>query len=141
MRKSIWILRLGLAISVSVTQHLIRCAIAANVFSSNLTTHKRQTFPMVAPQRVAKLSNSPKVIIFPSPVPYYFISDQCLKGDRWTTLFSRNSIVPMDLWSLRTHKTWNIMRGETYVSRNLLANTHLLLHRFKYNKLLEHKVL
>ena len=30
---------------------------------------------------VAKLSTSPKVTIFPPPVPYYFILDQCLKGD------------------------------------------------------------
>ena len=28
------------------------------------------------------------------------------------------------------------MRGEIYVSRNLLARTHLLLYRFKYIKLL-----
>ena len=37
---------------------------------------------MIAPRGVAKLSTSPKVTIFPPPLPYYFISDQCLKGDR-----------------------------------------------------------
>ena len=52
---------------------------------------------MVVPRGVAELSTSPKVTIFPQPVTYYFISDQCLKGDRWTTLFLRNSIVAMDL--------------------------------------------
>ena len=57
-------------------------AFAANAFSSDLETHKSQAFPMIAPSGVAKLSTSPKVTIFPSPVPHYFISDQCLKGDR-----------------------------------------------------------
>ena len=54
---------------------------------------------MVAPREVAKLSISPEVTVFPVPVPYPypFISDQCLKGDCWTTLFLRNSIVVMDL--------------------------------------------
>ena len=52
---------------------------------------------MIAPRRVAKLSTSPKVIIFPPPVPYYFILDERLKDDRLTTLFLRNSIVVMDL--------------------------------------------
>ena len=56
--------------------------IVANAFSSDLKTHKSQIFPMIAPQGVAKLRTSPEVIIFPPPVPYYFISDQCLKGDR-----------------------------------------------------------
>ena len=59
-----------------------RCTIAANAFSSDLKTHKSQTFPMKAPRRVAKLSISPNVTIFPPPVPHYFISDHCLKGDR-----------------------------------------------------------
>ena len=95
----------------------------------------------MAPRRVAKLSTSPKVTFFSQPVPYYVISDQCLKGDRWTTLFLRNSIVAMDLLSLRTHKTWNIMSGEAYVGRNLLASTHLLLYKFKYIKLLQVKSL
>ena len=59
-----------------------RCTIAANAFSSDLKTHKSQTFPMIAPQGISKLSTSPKVTIFLPPVPYYFISDQCLKGNR-----------------------------------------------------------
>ena len=29
------------------------------------------------------------------------------------------------------------MRGETYVSKNLLASAHLLLYRFKYIKLFQ----
>ena len=75
----------------------LRSVIVANAFSSDLKTHKSQIFPMIAPRGVAKLSTSPKVTIFPPPVPYYFISGQCLKGDRWTTLLSRNSIVAIDL--------------------------------------------
>ena len=59
-----------------------RCTIAANAFSSDLKTHKSQTFPMIAPRGIAKLSTSPKVTIFLPPVPYYFIPDQCLKGNR-----------------------------------------------------------
>ena len=51
---------------------------------------------MIAPRVVAKLSTSPKVTIFPLPIPYYFISDQSLKVDRWTPLFLRNSIVAID---------------------------------------------
>ena len=121
----------------SMSLSILRCTIAANAFSSALKTYKSQTFPMIAPRGVAKLSTSPKVTIFPPLVPYYFISDQCLKGDRWTTLFSRNSIVAMDLWSLGTRKTSNILRGETYVSIIVLASTHLRLYRFKYIKLLE----
>ena len=61
---------------------ILRSAIVANTFSSNLKTHKSQIFPMIAPRGVVKLSTSPKVTIFPPPVPYYFISDHCLKGDR-----------------------------------------------------------
>ena len=92
-------------VSVSVSLSIIRCTIAANVFSSNLKTHKRQIFPMIAPCRVAKLSTSPKVTSFLPPLPCYSISDQCLKGDHSSTLFLRNSIVAMDLWSLWAHKT------------------------------------
>ena len=51
---------------------------------------------MIAPRVVAKLSTSPKVTIFPLPIPYYFILDQSLKVDRWTPLFLRNSIVAID---------------------------------------------
>ena len=120
----------------SVSLSILRSVIVANAFSSNLKTHKSHIFTMIAPWGVAKLSTSPKVTIFPAPVPYYFISDQCLKGDRWTTLFLRNSIVAIDLQSLRTHKIWNILRGETYVSINLLASTHLLLSEFNYIKFL-----
>ena len=61
---------------------ILTCTIAANAFSSDLKTHKRQTLPMIAPRGVAKLSTLPKVTIFPPPVPYYFITDQCLKSDR-----------------------------------------------------------
>ena len=121
----------------SMSLSILRCTIAANGFSSALKTHKSQTFPIIAPRGVTKLSTSPKVTIFPPLVPYYFISDQRLKGDRWTTLFLRSSIVAMDLWSLGTHKTSNILRGETYVSIIVLASTHLRLYRFKYIKLLE----
>ena len=71
---------------------------------------------MIAPRGVAKQSTSPKVTIFPPPLSYNFISDQYLKGDRWTTLFLRNSILAMDLQSLRDHKTWNILRGEADVT-------------------------
>ena len=57
---------------------------------------------MIALTGVAKLSTSPKVTIFSSPVPYPFISDQVIgdlsdkKGDRWA-----NSIVAMDLQNLK----------------------------------------
>ena len=121
----------------SMSLRTLRSAIVANAFSGNLKTHKSQIFPMISLRGVGKLSISPKVTIFPPPIPYYFISDKCLKGDRWTTLFLRNSIVAIDLQSLRTHKIWNILRGETYVSINLLASTHLLLYRFNYTKLLQ----
>ena len=107
-------------------------SIVANAFSGDLKTHKSQIFPMTTPQGVAKLSTSPKMTIFPPPLPYYFISDHCRKGDRWTTLFLRNSIVAMDFQSLRTHKTWTFLNGETYVGINLLASTHLHLCWFKY---------
>ena len=125
-----WTLRLGLGICVSVT-HILRSTIVANAFFSSLETHKSQNFPMVTPQGVAKLSISPKVTIFLPPVPYLFISDQCLKSDRWATLFSRN----------KTHKIWIILRGETYVSINLLVSTNLLLHRFNNIKPLPAKIL
>ena len=60
----------------------LRSTIVTNAFSSDLETNKSQTFAMVAPQRVAKLSTSPEVTISSPPVSYPFISDQCLKGDR-----------------------------------------------------------
>ena len=91
MHKSTWTLKSGLRMSVSVTQHL-RSSIVANAFFSNLKTHKSQIFPMAAPRGVAKISTSTKVTIFLPLVTYYFISDQYLKGDLWTTLFLRNSI-------------------------------------------------
>ena len=81
----------------SVCLSIIGSAIVANAFSSDLKTHKSQIFPMIAPGGVAKQRTSPKATIFPPPVPDYFISDQCLKGNRWTTLFLRYSIVAMDL--------------------------------------------
>ena len=81
----------------SVSLSMLRAAIVANAFSSNLKTHKNQIFPMIAPRRVAKLRTSTKVTIFPPLVPYYFISDKCLKGNRWITLFLRKSIVAIDL--------------------------------------------
>ena len=84
-------------VCLSVSLSILRSVIVANAFSSNLKTHKSQIFPMIAPRGVARLSTSLKVIIFPAPVPYYFISDQCLKGDHWTTLFLRNSLVAVDL--------------------------------------------
>ena len=119
-------------VHTSMSLSILRSTIVANAFSSDLETHKGHIFSMIAPWRVAKLSTSPKVTILPSPVPCNFISDQCLKGDRWTTLFLRNSIVAKDLKSLPTHKIWNILRGETYVSIHLLATTHLVLYRLKY---------
>ena len=77
----------------SISLNILRSTILANAFSSNLETHKSQNFPITAPRGVAKLSTSTKVTISPSPVPYHFISDQCLKCDRWSTLlFDRNSI-------------------------------------------------
>ena len=66
----------------SVSRSILRSAIVANAFYSDLKTRKSQIFPMIAPRRGAKLSTSPKVTIFTPPVTYYFISDQCLKGDR-----------------------------------------------------------
>ena len=121
----------------SMSFSILRCTIATNAFSSDLKTHKSQTFLMIVPRGIAKLSTSPKVTIFPPPVPYPFILDQCLKGDRWATLFLTNSIVVMDLLNLQTHKIWIILRGETYISINLRPSTHLLLYRFKYNNLLQ----
>ena len=81
----------------SVSLSILRSTNFANAFSSDLKTQKSQIFPMIAPRGVAKLRISPKVTILPPPVPYYFISDQCLKGDRWTALFLWKSIVAMDL--------------------------------------------
>ena len=74
-----------------------QCIIVANAFSSDLNTHKSYIYPMIAPLEVAKLSTSCKVTIFHPPVSYYFISGHCLKGDRLTILFLKNSIVTMDL--------------------------------------------
>ena len=67
------------------------------VILGGIETHKSQNFLIIAPPRVAKLSTSHELTIFVLPVPYPFISDQCLKGDRWTNLFWKNSIVAMDL--------------------------------------------
>ena len=61
---------------------ILMCTIAANAFSSNPKTLERQIFLMIALRRVVKLRTSPKVTIFPPLVPYYFTSDQYLKGDR-----------------------------------------------------------
>ena len=81
---------------VSITQHLKVYNCRKCVFN-DLETHKSQIFTMIALRGVAKLSTSPKVTISPPPVPYHFISDQCLNGDRWSTLFLGNSIVAIDL--------------------------------------------
>ena len=81
----------------SVSLSILRSAIVANAFYSDLKTQKTQIFPRIAPRGVAKLRTLPKVTISPPLVPYYFVSDQCLKGDCWTTLFLRNSIVAIDL--------------------------------------------
>ena len=54
----------------SMSLSILRCAIAANALSSDLKIHKSRTFPMIAPRGVAKISTSPKVTIFPPPVPY-----------------------------------------------------------------------
>ena len=117
--------------SLSLTA-LSRSSIVVNAFSIDLEIPKSENFHKVAPRGVAKLSTSPEVTIFPPPVPYPFISDPCLKGERWTTLFLRNSAVAM-IYKIfksikgerRIHK---ISRGETYVSINLLASTHLLIY-------------
>ena len=53
----------------SVSLSILRSAIVANAFSSDLKTHKSQIFPMIPPRGVAKLSTSPKVTVFPPPVP------------------------------------------------------------------------
>ena len=129
----------GHLVCTSVSLTILRSTIVANAFSSNLETHKSQNFHMAAPRWVAPPMHFTWSHHFPPSVPYPFILDQCLKGDRWTTLFLRNSIVAMDLENLQTHKIWIILRGETYVSINLLASTHLLLYRFKYIKLLQAK--
>ena len=67
---------------VSLLLTIIRSAIVANAFSRDLETHKSQNFHMVVSRGIVKLSTSPEVTIFTPPVPYSFISDQCLKGDR-----------------------------------------------------------
>ena len=126
-------------VCASVSLTILRSTIVANAFSSDLETHKSQNFSMVAPPGIAKLRTSLEVIISPPPVPYLFITDQCLKGDRWTTLLLRKSIVAMDLENLQTHKIWVILRRKIYVSINFLASTHLLLCSFKYIKLLQAK--
>ena len=128
-------------VCTSVSVAISRSTIVANAFSSHLETHKSQNVPMVTPSEVAKLSASLEVTIFPPPVPCPLISDQCLKYDRWTTLLLRNSIVAMDLQNLQTHKIWIVLRGETYVSLNLLASTYLLLYRCKCIKLSQAKIL
>ena len=79
-------------VRTSISLSILRSTIVANAFSSHLETRKSQIFPMIAPRGVTELSTSPKVTIFPPPVSYNFNSDQCLKCDRWTILFLRNSI-------------------------------------------------
>ena len=74
-------LKLGLSIS-AVSRSILKFAIVAYGFPSNLTTHKSLIFTIIAPRGVAKLETSPNLTIFPSPVSYYLISDQCLKGNR-----------------------------------------------------------
>ena len=130
----------GLACA-SVSQAISRSTIVGNAFSSHLETHKSQSVPMVAPWEIAKLSASLEATIFPPPVPYPFISYQCLKYDRWTTLLLRNSIVAMDFQNLQTQKIWIVLRGETYLSLNLLTSTYLLLYRCKCIKLSQAKIL
>ena len=120
----------------SMSFSILRCTIATNAFSSDLKTHKSQTFLMIVPRGIAKLSTSPKVTIFPPPVPYYFISDKRLKGDGWTTLFLRNSMVAMVCKVFEPIKL-EIFWEEAYVSIKFLTKTHLLLYRFKYIKLLQ----
>ena len=63
----------------SMSLSILRSAIVANAFSSNLQTHKSQIFPMIAPRGLPKLSTSPKVTIFSPPVLYYFILDHSWK--------------------------------------------------------------
>ena len=129
------------SVCASVSQAISRSTIVGNAFSSHVETHKSQNVPMVAPWEIAKLSASLEATIFPPPVPYPFISDQCLKYDRWTTLLLRNSIVAMDFQNLQTQKIWIVLRGETYLSLNLLASTYLLLNRCKCIKLSQAKIL
>ena len=94
--KDIYIKEHGLwGCGTSISFSILRYTIIANAFSSDLETHQSQIFPMIALRGVAKLSTAPKVAIFPPPVPCNFNSDQCLKCDRWTTLFLRNLIVAM----------------------------------------------
>ena len=42
---------------------------------------------------------------------------------------------------LRTHKIWNILRGETFLSVNLLASAYVLFYRFKYIKFFQEQSL
>ena len=56
-------------VCASVSLSILKCPIVANEFSCNLKTHK--TCPMIAPWGVSKLGTSPKVTVFPPPVPYY----------------------------------------------------------------------
>ena len=51
----------------SISLSILRCKIAANAFSRDLKTYKSQTFLMITPRGIAKLSTSPKVAIFPPP--------------------------------------------------------------------------
>ena len=51
----------------SISLSILMCKIAANAFSRDLKTHKSQTFLMITPRGIAKLSTSPKVAIFPPP--------------------------------------------------------------------------
>ena len=72
----------GGLVCASVSRTILRSTIVINAFSIDLETHKSQNFHMVAPWGVAKLSTLFEVTIFFPPVPYPFISDQCLKGGR-----------------------------------------------------------
>ena len=63
-------------VCASVSLTILSSTIVANVFSSDLETHKNQNFQMVPPWGVAKLSTSPEVTIFTPPAPYPFISEE-----------------------------------------------------------------
>ena len=52
----------------SVSLSILRSAIVANAFSSDLKTHNSQIFPMIRPRWVAKISTSPKVTTPPPPL-------------------------------------------------------------------------
>ena len=62
-------------VCASVSFTILKSTIVANAFSSDLETNKSQNLHIVAHRGVAKLTTLPKVAIFPSPVPYSFISD------------------------------------------------------------------